>query len=364
MSAAEAATLGAGKRRLAVVLFNLGGPDSPKAVRPFLFNLFNDPAIITVPAPARLALATLISTTRARSARENYARMGGGSPLLPETTAQAAVLQAALESDCPDLETRVFISMRYWAPTSAETAQAVKRFTPDEIVLLPLYPQFSTTTAASSLLAWRKVYNGPGVSRAICCYPLDEGFIDAHARRIHDAWCAGGRPSAVRLLFSAHGLPEQIIAKGDPYQVQVEATAAAVAVKLAGYPGWPAVDWKVCYQSRVGRLKWIGPTTPEAIEEAARDGLGVLVSPISFVSEHIETLVELDHDYAELAAAAGVAVYIRAPALGVQQAFIEGLAQMVRTALDRSGGDAPASAWRCGEDWRRCPARLSGEKTA
>jgi ferrochelatase len=346
------------RRRLAVVLFNLGGPDGPKAVRPFLFNLFNDPAIITLPGPARLALAALISTTRAKSARANYARMGGGSPLLPETTAQAGVLQAALAAASPDLEVRVFIAMRYWAPDSAQAAAAVKAFAPDEVVLLPLYPQFSTTTTASSLAAWRKAYDGPGTERAICCYPLADGLIEAHARKIRDAWDAAGRPQRVRLLFSAHGLPEQIVAGGDPYQVQVEATAAAVAARLTGH--WPSLDWKVCYQSRVGRLKWIGPTTPEAIEEAVRDGLGVVVCPISFVSEHIETLVELDHDYAELAKAAGCAAYVRVPALGVEGAFIEALAQMVKTALDRPtdpGRSEPASAWRCGDAWKHCPAR-------
>jgi ferrochelatase len=165
----------------------------------------------------------------------------------------------------------------------------------------------------------------------------------------------------MRLLFSAHGLPEQIIARGDPYQVQVEATAAAVAATLTspladGGRGWPDLDWQVCYQSRVGRLKWIGPTTPEAIEVAAQEGLGVLVSPISFVSEHIETLVELDHDYAELAKAVGITAYVRAPALGVQEIFMDGLAQMVRTALDRDGGAQPGSVWRCGARWRNCPA--------
>jgi len=340
------------RRRLAVVLFNLGGPDGPKAVRPFLFNLFNDPAIITLPGPARLALATLISTTRAKSARANYARMGGGSPLLPETTAQAGVLQAALEAAHPGHDVRVFIAMRYWKPDSRETAAAVKAYRPDEIVLLPLYPQFSSTTTASSLAAWRKAYDGPGTERAICCYPLAEGLIEAHARKIHDAWMAAGEPKPMRLLFSAHGLPEQIVAGGDPYQAQVEATAAAVAAKLGG--GW---DWTVCYQSRVGRLKWIGPTTPEAIEEAAREGLGVLVSPISFVSEHIETLVELDHDYAVLAKQAGCPAYVRVPALGVDGGFIETLAQMVKSALDRPDGTEPAGAWRCGAGWKHCPAR-------
>jgi ferrochelatase len=347
------------KLKLAVVLFNLGGPDGPAAVRPFLFNLFNDPAIITLPGPARLALAALISTTRTKSAQANYARMGGGSPLLPETTAQAGVLEAVMTDVCPDFETRVFIAMRYWKPESAETAAAVKAFAPDEVVLLPLYPQFSSTTTASSLAAWKKAYAGPGQVRAVCCYPVAEDLVEAHAQRIRAAWMAAGSPTPVRLLFSAHGLPEKIVNTGDPYQAQVEATAAAVAAKLGG--GW---DWTVCYQSRVGRLKWLGPSTPEAIAEAGRHGKGVVVSPISFVSEHIETLVELDHDYAELAKAQGVKPYIRVPALGVHSQFVHGLAKAVKSALDRASGAEPASAWRCGPGFAHCPARKSGEKAA
>jgi len=356
------------KPRLAVVLFNLGGPDGPKAVRPFLYNLFSDPAIITLPAIARLPLATLISTTRAKSARANYARMGGASPLLPETTAQAGVLEAALKELCPEFEARAFIAMRYWSPTTEEAAAQVKTFAPDEIVLLPLYPQFSTTTTESSLKAWRKAYSGRGQVRAVCCYPLDEGLIDAHAQRIRAAWNAAGAPRGVRLLFSAHGLPETIVKGGDPYQAQVEATAKAVAERLIGAHGWPSLDWTVCYQSRVGRLKWIGPSTTEAIAEAAAEGKGVVVCPISFVSEHIETLVELDHDYATFAAEHNAAPYIRVPALGVHARFVQGLAQAVRSALERTeaGRDdiAPGSAWRCGQAFGRCPCLESAQAAA
>ena len=347
------------KPRLAVVLFNLGGPDGPKAVRPFLFNLFSDPAIITLPGAARLPLAALISTTRAKSARANYARMGGGSPLLPETVAQAGVLEAALKDACPRFEARVFIAMRYWTPTTEEAAAEVKVFAPDEVVLLPLYPQYSTTTTASSLKAWRKAYTGPGKVRAVCCYPVEEGLVDAHAQRIRAAWTAAGSPAGVRLLFSAHGLPEKIVKAGDPYQAQVEATAKAVAERLVGAHGWPSLDWTVCYQSRVGRLKWIGPSTTEAIAEAGAEGKGVIVCPISFVSEHIETLVELDHDYAVFAAEQNAQPYIRVPALGVQARFVQGLAQAVKSALERAEaghGDIEAgSTWRCSRRFGRCP---------
>ena len=348
-------------RRLAVVLFNLGGPDGPKAVRPFLFNLFNDPAIISLPAPARTLLAALISFSRERTAQANYALMGGGSPLLPETQAQARALEARLATELRGAknggaEIRVFIAMRYWSPASDETAREVAAFAPDDVVLLPLYPQFSTTTTASSLKAWAEAYTGPGRSRAVCCYPEAEGFIQAHARRIEAAWAAAGTPGPARLLFSAHGLPEKVVAGGDPYQAQIEATAAAIAERLgADWAGdW---DWRICYQSRVGPLKWLGPSTPEAIEAAAREGRGVVVTPVAFVSEHVETLVELDHEYRKLAAEVGCPFYVRAPALGVEPQFIEALARVVIGALRREGGVCSADGGRwCERRWRACPA--------
>jgi len=342
-------------RRLAVVLLNLGGPDSLKAVQPFLFNLFADPAIIAAPALIRYPLAALISVIRGKMARANYAMMGGASPLGPGTRAQADVLQAIL-ADQLDETVKVFIAMRYWRPTSEETALEVAAFAPDEIVLLPLYPQFSTTTTASSVKAWAKAYRGAGKVRSVCCYPLQAGLIEAHATVIESAWERAGRPSGVRLLFSAHGLPEQVIERGDPYQGQVEALAQAVAARLG--ERW---DWKVCYQSRVGPLKWIGPTTLECIEQAAAEGLGVMITPIAFVSEHVETLVELDHDYAKVAKRLNLAHYIRVPALGLQQDFVEGLADIALAALNTDAGVRPGSAYLCPRQRSGCPVGASGE---
>lgn len=340
------------RRRLAVVLFNLGGPDRPESVKPFLFNLFNDPAIIGAPVPVRWALAKLISTRREKPAQANYAIMGGASPLLRETQAQADALQAALTAARPADEVRVFIAMRYWTPLTEDTAAEVAAFAPDETVLLPLYPQYSTTTTGSSLKAWAKAYRGPGTVSTVCCYPDAAGLIDAHARRIEATWDAAGRPGPVRLLFSAHGLPEKVIGAGDPYQMQIEATATAVAARLGG-----AWDWSVCYQSRVGPLKWIGPSTPDALKQAAKDGVGVLVTPIAFVSEHVETLVELDHEYGQLAAELGVTPYLRAPAIGVEPAFIEALATAAMTALTRLSGPESACGGRfCPAAWSKCPA--------
>jgi len=335
--------------KLAVVLFNLGGPDSLDAVRPFLFNLFRDPAIIQLPAIARYPLAALISTTRNRTAQANYAIMGGRSPLLPETEAQAKALETELERQGHDA--RVFIAMRYWKPFADQTAREVAAFAPDEIVLLPLYPQYSTTTTGSSLKDWARAYTGPGRSRAVCCYPTARGLAEAHAAEIRKAWEAGGKPANVRLLFSAHGLPQQVIDGGDPYQAQIEATAAAVAALLPEFP-----DWRVCYQSRVGRLEWLKPSTEDAIRAAAADGRGVLVSPIAFVSEHVETLVELDHEYADLAKGLGLAPYLRARTPGVGAPFVADLARAVTDALPRTG-PAPHGPWRCPAGHGKCACR-------
>ena len=330
-------------KKLAVVLFNLGGPDGPRAVRPFLFNLFRDPAIIGLPAIARYPIAALIATTREKTAKANYAIMGGGSPLLPETEKQARALEAELTRSLPGVEAKCFIAMRYWNPLTGETAKAVKAFGPDEIVLLPLYPQYSATTTGSSLKAWRETYSGGGRQTTICCYPTEAGLMEAHARLIRETWEKAGSPANVRLLFSAHGLPEKVILAGDPYQKQIEATAAAVAARLSA-----DLDWTVCYQSRVGPMKWIGPSTDDEIRRAGAERKGVIVTPIAFVSEHVETLVELDHEYAELAQEVGVAPYIRVPALGAAPEFIGGLAGMIGEAL-AGHGIVPGSDWRCGE---------------
>jgi protoporphyrin/coproporphyrin ferrochelatase len=337
--------------KLAVVLFNLGGPDSLEAVRPFLFNLFRDPAIIQLPAIARYPLAFAISRGREKTAQANYAIMGGRSPLLAETQAQARALEAELKAQAPEHETRVFVAMRYWKPFAQETAREVAAFAPDEIVLLPLYPQFSTTTTASSLKDWRAAYEGPGRSRAVCCYPVARGLAEAHAAAIRSAWDAGGRPDNIRVIFSAHGLPQRVVDAGDPYRAQVMATAQSVALLAREFD-----DWEVAFQSRVGRLKWLEPSTEEAIREAAKDGKGVLICPIAFVSEHVETLVELDVEYAELARSLGMQVYLRARTPGVTRGFIEALRKAVLEALPRTG-EGPYGPWRCPAEHGKCACR-------
>ncbi|HEY2708991.1 MAG TPA: ferrochelatase [Caulobacteraceae bacterium] len=333
--------------RTAVVLFNLGGPDGPKAVRPFLKNLFSDRAIIGAPNPIRFLIAELVSRLRQKSAIANYAVMGGGSPLVAETEAQAEALTAALAEKLPGDDIKVFIAMRYWNPLSDETAAAVAAFEPEDIVLLPLYPQYSTTTTGSSLAAWDATYAGGGRRHVVCCYFNQEAFAEAHAAAIIQAWEAAGSPDQVRLLFSAHGLPESIAASGDPYRWQVEQTCAAVVQRLTR-----RFDWRICYQSRVGPMKWIGPSTVEEIERAATEGLGVIIDPIAFVSEHVETLVELDRDYADVAERVGAAPYIRVRTLGTAPGFVGGLADLVVAAL-KSPGVRPG-AGSCSADLKRC----------
>lgn len=336
------------KRKLAVVLFNLGGPDSLRAVGPFLFNLFNDPAIVGLPWPLRPAVAKLISTRRRAEASANYAYMGDASPLLPETERQARDLEDRLNGTLSGVETRCFVAMRYWRPDTAEAASAVEAFAPDDLVLLPLYPQFSTTTSASSLKAWRKAYKGRGRVHEVCCFFDAPGLAASHANHIRATFEAAGRLKGLRLLFSAHGLPERVVRGGDPYQWQMEHTCEAILRELG-----EAWDWRLCYQSRVGPLKWLGPSTAEAITEAAADGKGVLVTPIAFVSEHIETLVELDRDYAKLAREAGCPIYLRTAAPGIEPAFMEALAALVAGALFK-GGCSPGGG-ACDRRFGRCP---------
>lgn len=335
------------KPRIAVVLFNLGGPDTQEAVQPFLFNLFNDPAIIGLPNPFRFFLAKLISSRRAPVAKHIYQEMGGGSPLLPLTQAQADALKSGLADEW---DAEVFISMRYWHPRSDETAQKVKDFAPERVIALSLYPQYSTTTTASSFRDWKRAAEKIGLkvpTDFVCAYPSERDFIVSHASLIrshYEAAKAYGRP---RILFSAHGLPEKVILGGDPYQRQVEETTQAVLKEMNLGAD---VDYVNCYQSRVGPLKWIGPATDVEIPRGGKDGVPLVVVPIAFVSEHSETLVELDIEYGKLARESGVPFYTRVPALGTEPHFIRALANLCKTMLGKE---------RCGNDWKNCPCRAA-----
>jgi ferrochelatase len=341
--------------RVAVVLFNLGGPDRPEAIKPFLLNLFNDPAILRVPAPIRPLLARRITRARLRPATENYALLGGRSPLLELTERQAAALEAALD----DASVRCFIAMRYWHPFSAEAVRKVKAWQPDHVILLPLYPQFSTTTTGSSLTAWREAAAAAGLIAAttvLCCYPADRRYAAATAELLRATYDEARRAldsaTPLRVLFSAHGLPEAVVRRGDPYQWQVERTVAAVLAALER----PGLDWAICYQSRATPQKWLDPSTEAEIARAAADRVGVVIVPIAFVSEHSETLVELDVEYRALADRLGVAAYARVPTQNAEPGFIAALADLVRRALAAGPGLlSHAGARYCPTQYLGCP---------
>ena len=333
--------------KIAVILFNLGGPDSLDAVEPYLRNLFSDRAIIDLPALFRLPLAWFIAKRRAPITRAIYEKIGGRSPIVPQTEAQARALEAALAERGHDA--KAFIAMRAWKPFAREAARAVKDWGAERVVLLPLYPQYSTATTASSLEEWAAVARSEGLATAtgrVCCYPWATGFVDSIAEMIR---AVEKRPGVdYRLLLSAHGLPKRMIDKGDPYRWQVEKTAAAIVERLG------IVDFSVCYQSRVGPLEWIGPATDAEIHRAGADGRGVILAPIAFVSEHSETLVELDIDYAHVARDAGVPHYARVPTVGAKTGFIAALADLV---VEATGSDVvscgggricPRECVRCG----------------
>jgi len=309
--------------KTAVILFNLGGPSSNDDIEPFLFNFFRDKNIINLPNPLRYFLAKYISKKRSRNeSRISYGLLGGKSPLLENTQKQAEALEKTLGEGF-----KVFISMRYWHPMSAQVVKQVQTYNPEEIILLPLYPQYSTTTTKSSFEDWYDMAQQAGLdvpTRSVCCYADDKGFVDGSIAQIKPLWDKH-KGQVRKVLFSAHGLPEKIINAGDPYQLQCEQTAEIIATDM----GLKKEEWQICYQSRVGSLKWIGPSVEQALKQAAQEKCGVIIYPHSFVSEHVETLVELDIEYKKMALDLGLPFYERAQTVGVNDDFIQGLADIV-----------------------------------
>jgi ferrochelatase len=313
------------RRRIALVLLQIGGPDRLEDVGPFLRNFFSDPEIIRLPRLLRAVVARLIAWRRTPVATGIYRQLGGASPILGQTWAQGWAVAERLA----DLgEVRPFVAMRYWHPFAAEAAAAVRDWRPDEIVLLPLYPQYSTTTTRSALADWARAARAAGLAaptRTIDAAPTDPGFVAAQAELIRRAWPRDG----ARLLFTAHGLPLSIVRAGDPYPDQVRASAEAVVTAL----GIPDLDWRIAFQSRVTPQQWLTPDTEEEVRQAGRDGVGLVLVPIAFVSEHSETLVELDREYRAVAEASGVPSFIRVPTVGLHPAYIGGLAAQARRVL-------------------------------
>ena len=330
--------------KTAVILFNLGGPDKKEAIKPFLFNFFMDKNIIAAPIPIRWVLAKYISEKRGDGvALENYGHLDYRSPLLSNTAKQAVLLEERLGDDY-----KVFTCMRYWHPLADEVVEKVRNYNPDEIVLLPLYPQYSTATTKSSFEDWDRAADQAGFAvptRRVGCYPCQDGFIKASAgniRKVYDE-LSESTSQTPRLLFSAHGLPESVIRKGDPYQWQCEQTAAAIVDELTV----DGLDWSLCYQSRVGPKKWIGPSTEEELHRAASDKVPVLIYPLAFTQEHVETLVEIEIEYRNLAREIGVPTFARVPAVGTHVTFIDGLAALV-TGADEGGCNCPEKCAQCG----------------
>ncbi len=316
------------QNRTAVVLFNLGGPDSLDAVEPFLFNLFADPDIIKLPLGwlTQKWVARLISRRRAPEARHNYAAIGGMSPLLENTRRQADALEQALRAH-GDYD--VFVCMRYWHPLSDAVVTELKQRGYRQLVLLPLYPQYSNTTTGSSVNEFRRACARHAYApemRLVREWHDHPDYLQAITDSIRSAVqkLPAPDPAGIELLFSAHGLPKKLVDRGDPYEQQIRATFEALRARL----GWPRVS--LCYQSRVGPLEWLRPYIQDVIREKAAAGCRqMLVYPIAFVSDHSETLYELGIQYAELAQQAGIVHYQVVPALNEHPLLIRALADLV-----------------------------------
>jgi ferrochelatase len=316
------------RRKLGVVLFQLGGPDSLEAIEPFLYNLFCDPDIIDFPFAriARQPLARLISSTRARHVRDHYAEIGGRSPILEFTRRQAHALEAELRHD---FDARVVVAMRYWHPFTAEAIREMQAHAPDEVILLPLYPQYSRTTTGSSLNEWKRRFHPDGWNPRVHVvneFHQDAGYIDALVNRIDDSLAEFDDPAEIDMVFSAHSVPVSVIDRGDPYQRQIERTVDMVWSR----GGWPGRR-HLCYQSKVGASKWLQPSMHATVKRLANEGRRrVLVIPISFVSDHVETLHEIDIEHRAQALSLGIQEYRMVPGLNDTPRFIAVLGQLVR----------------------------------
>lgn len=325
------------KKKIGVVLFQLGGPDSPEAIEPFLYNLFCDPDILDLPLGwlARRPLAKWISMRRSKKVATAYAEIGGKSPIRYLTERQALALERALS---PQVNARVTVAMRYWHPFTADAAAILERDPPEAIVLLPLYPQYSRATTGSSLKEWQRRWRRSDIPthtvERFYDHPL---FLDAVVEKINLSLTHFARPEQAHLVFSAHGLPLSFVERGDPYARQVEETVRLVMAR----GGW-ANGHVVCYQSKVGRQKWLEPSLDDTVENLGESGVKhVLVVPISFVSEHIETLHEINIETREEAEESGIEQFEVMPALNDSPLFVAALTDLVLRAV---GMERPAGS--------------------
>ena len=315
-------------RRVGVVLFQLGGPDTLEAIEPFLYNLFCDPDIIDFPFAriGRKPLAKLISTTRARKVQHHYASIGGGSPIRRFTEQQARALEAELGS--MGLDARCFVAMRYWHPFTAEAIAQVREAKCDEVVLLPLYPQYSSTTTGSSLNEWARLFCDDIPVYRVESFFRDGMYLDAVVEKIEEALARFPEPERAELVFSAHSVPLSVIEKGDPYQRQIEETVELLMER----GGWNNRH-RLCYQSKVGASKWLQPSLRQTLQDLAAEKLrDVCVVPVAFVSDHVETLGEIDHEAREQAARLGIRQFEMSAGLNDSPTFIRALGRLVMDA--------------------------------
>jgi protoporphyrin/coproporphyrin ferrochelatase len=316
-------------RRLGVVLFQLGGPDSLEAIEPFLYNLFCDPDIIDFPFAriGRKPLAKVISATRARKVQHHYATIGGFSPIRRHTERQAQALEAELRNQ--GVNARCFVAMRYWHPFTAEAIAEVEQSKCDELVLLPMYPQYSSTTSGSSLNEWRRQFRGDIPVHRVDTFYRNTTYLDAVAEKINDAIWRFARPDSPEIIFSAHGVPMSVIESGDPYQRQIEETVALVMAR----GGW-SNRHRLCYQSKVGASRWLQPSLHHTLQQLSTEQVReVCVVPIAFVSDHVETLAEIDHEARERAAQLGFTQFEMTAGLNDSPTFIRALAEIVQATV-------------------------------
>jgi ferrochelatase len=322
-------------KKFAVVMFQLGGPDSQAAVEPFLYNLFCDPDIINFPGSflARKAIAKLISTTRSKTVRHHYAEIGGGSPIRRLTERQAKAVETALRSH---INARAIVAMRYWHPDTHEAIAALESAPYDELVLLPLYPHYSFATTGSSFKEWNRLYKPTVPVHVIEHFFEHPDYIAGIVERINGVLNQLPNPEEVTLVFSAHGLPMVLVEKGDPYPQHIQQTVRMVCEMGA----WEN-PYVLCFQSKVGPQKWLQPSLTGTIEKMAADGIRrMLVVPISFLTEHIETLHEINIEAREHAEALGVTDFHMMPALNDSPLLIRALADLVLRAVGMRAGVA------------------------
>lgn len=321
------------ERCTGIVLFQLGGPDTLDAIQPFLFNLFCDPDIIDFPFAriGRRPLAKLIATTRAKKVQHHYSVIGGGSPIRKFTELQAKALETQLRSS--GVNARCFVAMRYWHPFTAEAVRQLEESGCDEIILLPLYPHFSSTTTGSSLNEWNRRFRGELPVRVIESFYRDKMYLESLVEKIDQALSRFSAPDRPEIVFSAHSLPQSIIDNGDPYQSQIEETVQLLMQRGA----WPNRH-RLCYQSKVGASKWLQPSLTRTLRDLADAKVEeVCIVPISFVSDHVETLGEIDHEARELAQELGIRRFEMTAGLNDSPKFIAALARLVMRALGEIG---------------------------